>query len=85
MTSINDIIDIEPVSFYPNPATDLITVNVKSEAEFQMLDMLGRIVLSGNLNISGVVDISGLDEGNYILKIFEQDSGVWKSSILLKN
>ena len=62
------------IQLYPNPATNSITI--KSKIEFQndftyyIYDQLGRVILTGNGNSrNGVVNISELDNGMYLIRI----------------
>ncbi|TAH26571.1 MAG: DUF4397 domain-containing protein [Cytophagales bacterium] len=65
-------------SIYPVPASDLMYVNLNSEissdANFQMMDMSGRVINSGKLNFTSgsnrlEFNVSNLEVGNYLLKI----------------
>jgi Secretion system C-terminal sorting domain len=59
---------------YPNPTTDVLTVELiqgidksNKEANFQVLNLLGQIILRGPLNQN--VDVSSLPNGTYIVKV----------------
>ena len=55
---------------YPNPASDYIHVVTNSnKARFKIIDMVGKEVLSGNLNLSNEINISGIKCGTYIVFI----------------
>ena len=70
VTALNPLTEDIDLKVYPNPATDFLVV----EGEFKTLylyDILGRKMLSGT-NETGrkeKIDISGLKEGLYFLKI----------------
>ncbi len=55
------------ISFYPNPASDLIFVNCKEHFEFSLFDLNGRLLLNGINN--NRVDISGIGQGMYLIEI----------------
>src|SRR5690606_28396636 len=62
-------LNTELVNVYPNPANDILNVDIKnnSNANISIMDMLGREVLYVNAN--QIIDISGLTNGVYIIKI----------------
>jgi Secretion system C-terminal sorting domain/Ig-like domain CHU_C associated len=65
---------------YPNPATDVLTVEFTKGGtvdthgrvyqQFQIINLLGQIILRGPLNQS--VDVSSLPNGTYIVKVGEE-------------
>lgn len=57
---------------YPNPTTDLLEVKLPAdvaEAELQLSDALGRVVLKTNAQSGQPVDVSGLPKGLYWLQV----------------
>jgi hypothetical protein len=62
---------IEDVSFYPNPASDDITVNSNSDATLlEIYNVLGKIVLQKNLFTGeNTLSISDLSNGTYFIKV----------------
>ena len=80
--SITDGQPFELISFYPNPATDVINIDymVKgiSELDVRVIDILGRTVSTekwqiedGENNIS--LDVSTLQQGTYLLVVEGED------------
>lgn len=71
---------IEPIAsagvqVFPNPVTDLLTVNVgntSTEKTVELFSIDGKVVYSGTI-ISGVmnIDISNVESGVYLLTVFE--------------
>lgn len=62
------------VSIYPNPANDVITVNLsdnlQGETNFILYDIQGRAILEKNtLNSSTTINVNNLTEGIYLLSI----------------
>lgn len=57
--------------YFPNPATDHITVNANSIINsVQLYDMQGRVLVSKNSNTTqATLDISGYSNGVYFLKV----------------
>ncbi|MFN6177302.1 MAG: DUF4397 domain-containing protein [Flavobacteriales bacterium] len=78
-TSIADNSVISSVSAWPNPANDLLTVDVETsemlQAEVRLTDMTGRVVrnLAGSSLANGanrlVLDVTGLATGSYSLSV----------------
>lgn len=93
-TMSTEAIDVEPISAYPNPFTDKITVDfgdVQDEtASILLYDQLGRIVYqnkaniaNGNSTIEINLEATNLNPGLYILKI-ESNSTKAVSKKLIK-
>ena len=78
-TSISDNTVISSVTAWPNPASDLLTIDVETsemlQAEVRLTDMTGRVVrsLAGSSLANGanrlVIDVAGLTTGSYTLSI----------------
>ncbi len=78
------------LSVYPNPANELVTVNLSNELtgnlSLQIVDELGRIVWNENLlkdkeDFSKEIDISKLPKGVYFLKIKTEENH-WVSRMI---
>ena len=63
------------IELYPNPSSDHININVNSELEAIVFDLLGKELLREN--ILGKLDISSLEKGTYILNLID---GVYTST-----
>jgi predicted acyl esterase len=59
------------VKIYPNPATDAIAVTVGQLGTYQarLYDMLGREMLSASFAQTGLLNVSQLAKGFYVLKV----------------
>ena len=85
----NDFVTNEiDFKIYPNPANNLINIafsnsNFYSNSKFEIIDMLGRNVLTGILK-NNAIDISNLIEGIYNLKIIIDGKIVTKKIIIKK-
>jgi hypothetical protein len=73
----------EKLSFYPNPFTDLLTVEyllqANSELNVKVYNLQGKVVLDRNYNgTQGVttlkLDLGYLDAGTYLLEVYEIDA-----------
>jgi len=67
---------VSDFKIYPNPASNVITVQSKNDnkiASFQVLDLLGKEVISAK-NINNKLDVSNVSSGMYLLQI-NSDNG----------
>jgi hypothetical protein len=72
--SSEDIQDayLNGLNIYPNPAHDILYVDNLSGISidvFEISDMAGRIIYSGNLNNGNSIDLSQIEGGNYLIKV----------------
>ncbi|CAI8418950.1 MAG: Uncharacterised protein [Flavobacterium sp. SCGC AAA160-P02] len=73
-----DVKDDLQISVYPNPATDIITINAPSRIiGIRAVNLLGQITMIQD-GFSNTLDVSRLTSGVYILKII-QENGVVSS------
>jgi len=63
--SLNDL--EKSIKIFPNPSSKYINVNVNSELEAVVFDLLGKELLREKIN--GRFDISSLEKGTYILNL----------------
>ncbi len=71
--------DVANISFYPNPASDMVTVRSDVEiSSIRILDMTGRTVFNANsiYNFTTTVNVSNLVEGVYLLNISDKEGGL---------
>lgn len=67
--------DLIDVSVYPNPASDVVTVQVGSQEvhQYEICDLSGRTVAVGNLNhVKTRLDVSELTDGLYSIRILHE-------------
>lgn len=67
---------LEGFSFYPNPAKDIINLNINNNQEIQQIDIFditGKKV-STFINPNSQLNVSQLKAGNYFLKVQLEDS-----------
>lgn len=69
----------EAIKLYPNPATDIVRVNGEEIQQIEITDAVGRHVKTVETNSFSV---SGLEPGNYTLKIKTLNSDVRKALIV---
>jgi hypothetical protein len=65
-------------SVFPNPATDVLTVNADQNLEgfsFEVMDITGRVLSKTQLNgQTATINITDLAKGNYIYKIADKNN-----------
>ena len=54
---------------YPNPANEVLNVVTNGSAEYQIINNVGQVVLSGNAEGNTQINVSGLNSGVYFLKV----------------
>jgi parallel beta-helix repeat protein len=84
---ISAFISDDDISFYPNPATDKLTVSGKEDilknASLTITDLEGRIIRTGKLLGATVLDLDDLNEGVYLLRIISGNrTGVKKFTVI---
>jgi hypothetical protein len=57
------------VNVFPNPANDMVNINVKGEFKYQLVNSLGQVVRNGKANNKATVSVSELNQGIYFLTI----------------
>jgi hypothetical protein len=65
---IHEDTDKSGFALYPNPTKNTVYINLKTGANFTMSDMSGKIIREWTMNGNGVIDISGLVSGTYLIK-----------------
>lgn len=58
--------DFFTVSLYPNPATTEIYIDTQQPVQVRIYDMLGKMILSKQVNSKKSIDLSSLENGIYI-------------------
>lgn len=62
----------ERIFIYPNPANEIITLNVDKKTKFTIIDVQGKQILGGILySGENLIDISKLESGSYFLSLNE--------------
>ncbi len=67
-----ETIEAHKIHISPNPVADILTVNgISQPVEFQITDLIGKEILSGEMS-NNSVDVSTLKVGIYFLKVEKQ-------------
>ena len=57
------------VNVFPNPANDMMNINVNGAFKYQLVNSLGQVVRSGKATNKAVVNVNDLNQGIYFLTI----------------
>ena len=85
--AITNYSEIAPnIYTYPNPASENITIlfeNLETAAEYQLFDLFGRNLMNGTITEEEtLLNISGLANGIYILKVMDGNKTVGTAKIV---
>ncbi|HLS31723.1 MAG TPA: T9SS type A sorting domain-containing protein, partial [Flavobacteriaceae bacterium] len=76
--------NLQTVKIYPNPTTGVLNLQSKTNLEsYQLYDLQGRIVKQGKL-IDKQIDLSGVDNGLYFLRVRDQTGNVENLKVVKK-
>ena len=54
---------------YPNPAESVLNINANAAFEYQLINSIGQVVMSGNAESNVELNVSELNNGVYFLKV----------------
>jgi hypothetical protein len=57
------------INVFPNPANDMVNINVKGSFTYQLVNSLGQVVRSGKADNKAIVNVNELNQGIYFLTI----------------
>ncbi|WP_439153078.1 endonuclease [Winogradskyella sp.] len=82
--SVDEIEYETTLSFYPNPAKDIVNVSISNNAitRIEIYDVLGKRVFVRKINESMEIDISSLKSGLYLFKFIQDERTVTKKLII---
>ncbi|NEN24705.1 T9SS type A sorting domain-containing protein [Cryomorpha ignava] len=80
--------NINPLKVYPNPATDMVTIerpeNLTGDLNLEIFDAMGKLVLRKSLNTWSIgVNVSKLTAGAYILKINTEEE-IYRTKLIVE-
>lgn len=64
--------DIKTLNVYPNPFNDQIVIDLPN-AQFQIVDLVGKTLLDGIIPPTGVLNVGDLPVGSYVLHITSEN------------
>ncbi|QQY82005.1 Ig-like domain-containing protein [Tamlana sp. s12] len=79
-----DEVQTNAISFYPNPASDVLNItNLKGDEKISLYDFTGRFI--GKLEASGTINISHIPSGVYLIHIVGNQTTFSKTLIVNRN
>jgi hypothetical protein len=78
--------EIIPLSIYPNPAVDLLSITTEAlspNARLSIYNSLGELLLDGTLN-DGRIDVSSLASGQYLLNVVDAEGSVYAAEFVVR-
>ncbi len=88
-TGMNELINVDYISIYPNPASSEINVqlkkNLNARYDFTLTDNLGRVVLNQPLKLKNgqaTIPVSALSNGLYIVQIRQDGKTVYREKVV---
>ena len=73
---------VESVGLYPNPASDIVRIEGITAFEVQVYNALGQMVKT--VKGSNEINVAGLPEGVYLLRILDADGKVYTNKITIR-
>lgn len=67
-------------SVYPNPVNDLLTVTLSDldNAQFELMDVQGKMIMSSTINNGEQIDMSNLESGIYFVRLISNENRMIK-------
>ncbi|MFA9392115.1 MAG: T9SS type A sorting domain-containing protein [Prolixibacteraceae bacterium] len=75
-TGVADVFKTDGIRIYPNPVSDFLSVEVAGKSEvisYKIVTLNGAIVAAGEYLNAGKIDVSGLNQGVYLLGVSMND------------
>ena len=83
---INNTLGSHNILIYPNPASNVIKIENARDADVTLFDDQGKIVLSQNkISDSQTIDIPGLRNGIYFIRLSKDNSSVTQQIVVVKS
>jgi hypothetical protein len=80
--SINEVVENKNLILYPNPTTGKVTVVGIEASEVMVYNVLGQLVKT--VRDTNEVDLSGLVEGVYLVRIMDAEGKVYTNKITIR-
>jgi hypothetical protein len=68
-----DLNDVQGISIYPNPVSDVLYIKLESEASIKIIDLKGNIIFASEPSREKSIDMSRFNPGVYIVQIQNKD------------
>lgn len=74
--------DQNKISFYPNPATNVLNIELEGEAQLEIYSLLGQRVIQAQVQNQKVINVDKLISGVYMVKIIQDGKTVTKKLLI---
>ena len=82
-SGINDLnAESKNIHVYPNPAKDQFRIDCVDGSTFEIQNLMGQLIYTGNLNISNIVRTSDFKPGVYLIQLNTGKSMEFKKVII---
>jgi hypothetical protein len=76
-------LDLPKYDIFPNPSNGLISIQTSGVYTFEVIDLKGSVVFTGNGTDNSTIDLQSLEKGTYILNI-TQDAYTTSEKLMIK-
>jgi len=67
-TSLNKISNATNFTFYPNPTSSILNIEVKEQTQISIVNVLGDVIIKQTINGLNKIDVSNLTSGVYFIQ-----------------
>lgn len=81
--SIQETTEGDDLVVYPNPTDDILTISAKEKfTQYQVIDMQGKVIKTGNLSSGNVINLEHLQSGQYVVLLQTQEGSLIREKIV---
>lgn len=85
LTSTREVNNDISLPLYPNPAKNHITIpSAMESASYQIIDLSGKIILSGVINQTNKISVSVLKAGIYIVRVNQSNGTTFSEKLIIR-
>lgn len=77
-------LDQRPLTYYPNPVSDVLTITSEQQGTLEMYNAAGRRIFTTTFNNEAIVNTSALPNGLYILRL-RTEQGLQTARIIVQH
>jgi len=83
LTTIKENKKVNKLTIYPNPAKVYVNLpSVEPKSKYQIFDLGGKAILSGNVNQNKKINVNPLTKGLYILVVTQEDGTLFSEKLI---
>lgn len=71
------------ISFYPNPASDLITIDTDESVVLSIFDVIGKLMIQQRIDANSTISVENLVPGSYFIQ-FEQNGEKYTEKLIIR-